>query len=46
MAPIVYTEEGQALKDQIWDETLAEFGFANMGGIINGLAGASSSATK
>ncbi|RYP01054.1 hypothetical protein DL763_000475 [Monosporascus cannonballus] len=38
VAPIIYTAEGQALREQIWEETLAEFSFADMGGIVRGMA--------
>lgn len=37
MAPIIYTAEGETLKEQIWEETLAEFSFADMEGIVRGL---------
>ncbi|KAI1199920.1 NAD(P)-binding protein [Nemania serpens] len=29
MAPMIYTEEGQRIKEQLWKETMAEFSFVN-----------------
>lgn len=29
MAPILYTEEGRKISEQLWEETLAELSFAN-----------------
>ena len=46
MAPIIYTTEGEALKEQIWQETLTEFTFADMEGIVRGLVHDSSAAVK
>ncbi|KAK7994324.1 Short chain dehydrogenase [Apiospora marii] len=39
MAPIVYTTEGEALRDQIWEETLAEFSFTDIRNIIDRFKG-------
>lgn len=46
MAPIIYTTEGEALKEQIWEETLAEFSFAAMEGIVRGLVHDTSGAVE
>lgn len=29
MAPIIYTEEGKRIKEQLWKETIAEFSMVN-----------------
>ena len=33
----IYTEQGQALKNRLWDETMEEFNFAGASAIIQGL---------
>ncbi|KAG8163115.1 hypothetical protein KVR01_007593 [Diaporthe batatas] len=37
MAPIVYTEEGRQISEQLWEDTLAELSFANVSGILEDL---------
>ncbi|KAF3766602.1 hypothetical protein M406DRAFT_38676 [Cryphonectria parasitica EP155] len=34
MSPILYTNEGRAISEQLWKETLAEFSFANVDDIM------------
>ena len=34
MTPIIYTEEGQKISEKLWEETLAELSFANVGDIL------------
>ena len=35
MAPIIYTDEGRRISEQLWKETMAEFSFAKVEDIIN-----------
>lgn len=34
MAPIVYTNEGRKVSEQLWKETIAELSFANVEEIL------------
>ncbi len=34
---MLYTPEGRAMTQRIWDETLAEFEFANVRGILESM---------
>ncbi len=34
MAPILYTEEGKVISDRLWKETMQEFSFAEVEGVI------------
>lgn len=34
MAPMLYTEEGKRISEQLWKETMAEFAFARVEEVI------------
>jgi len=38
MAPIVYASEGKDISEQLWKETLAEFSFAGVEGILEDIS--------
>ncbi|KAI8944148.1 hypothetical protein F4801DRAFT_572704 [Xylaria longipes] len=38
MAPIIYTEEGKKIKEQLWKETIAEFSMVNAEKILQDIA--------
>lgn len=38
MAPIIYTEEGERISAQVWQETLEELSFANVEDIVSDVA--------
>lgn len=38
MAPIIYSPEGESLRERIWKETMEEFSFAGAEEIVLGLA--------
>ena len=39
--PMMYTPEGKAITDRLWDETIAELEFAGVRDILQGMRGAS-----
>jgi len=39
MPPVVYTEEGKVAAERLWRETLAEFEFVDVEGILRDIRG-------
>ena len=38
MAPIIYTDDGKKVSQQLWKETMAELAFADVEKIVQGIA--------
>lgn len=41
MAPIIYTPEGEEIREQLWKEMLEELSFANVETVLNDIRGTS-----
>lgn len=39
MAPLVYSREGELVREKLWEETMEELSFANVAEIVKQLSG-------